>query len=166
MSIGVLLTAEHRCRCSSLHNIDISPSARGTFRNPIYMNRKRSLTCFLWHNDIFSQKLYSCQLSRLNGLQEPAKRIFCATKIPCIAHLDWSLNLLWKVTKQSASAASAFARSCYIILQLHVTGLKSSRDNNIAIQNYFSIKRSLYLKCRKARINNQELRSYFPPAKE
>lgn len=121
---------------------------------------------FLWHNDIFSQEPYSGQLSRPNGLQEPAKTIFCATKIACIAHLDWSLNLLWKVTKQNTSDGSAFARLCYIILQLHVEGLKSSRDNNVAIQNDFSIKRRLYLKCRKTRINNQELRSYFPSAKE
>lgn len=121
---------------------------------------------FLWHNDIFSQEPYSCQLSRLNGLREPAKTIFCATKIACIAHLDWSLNLLWKVTKQNTSDASAFARLCYILLQLHVEGLKSSRDNNVAIQNDFSIRRRLHLKCRKTRINNQELRSYFPSAKE
>lgn len=79
-----LVTAEHR---SSLHNTETSPSARGIFRNPVYINRRKFLM-FPGHNDIFSQKLYSCQLSRLNVLQKPDERIFYATKIPCIVYLD------------------------------------------------------------------------------
>lgn len=127
------LTAEHRCRCSYLHNIMFHYQQGEPLEILSTSREKVPSHVFLWHNDIFSQEPYSCQLSRLNGLQEPAKTIFCATKIACIAHLDWSLNLLWKVTKQNTSDASAFARLCYIILQLHVEGLKSSRDNNVAI---------------------------------
>lgn len=70
-----------------------------------------------------------------------------------------------KIAKQSCSDALAFT------LLLHnfaadVMGPSSSKDNSTAMENYFLIQRSLYLKHKRSRINNQELRCHFTAATE
>lgn len=85
------LTAEHRCRWSSLHNIDISSSARGIFRNSAYVNREKSLTCFLNIMTFLASNFIPVSYLGWMCCKSLSKKIFCATKIPCVAHLKSEL---------------------------------------------------------------------------